>query len=188
MISFAGMIISFLYVFIYAYIRHADYLPERENILQIKKICLCYAVNLLISFHWQQPDKRIWTYLLMVIADIDILIQRIPMEFLVMLGVLEIRDIIINNSQKEALLCLITAVPWFFVYKKPGFALYDVYLIVILSAGMSGLRNVLLFDAFILILSGTAGLLVNNLRKRPAVKIPLSPLIISAVMLADLFL
>lgn len=182
------MIISFLYIFLYAYIRQADYLLDRANILQIKKICLCLAVNLLILFQWQQQNKRLLTYLLLVIADIDILIQRIPTELLILLVILEIKDIYINNSRVEVFLCLITAFSWFFLYKKTGFALYDVYLIVILSAGMAGLRNVLIFYAFILILSGTAGLLLKSIRKSPAVKIPLSPLIIAAAMLADLFL
>ena len=120
----------------------------------------------------------------LTILDFDLLICRIPTEFLVLFCVSILPKLSADTDWKYVLLCLVLWSFWWAVRRKKIIADHDILMILPLILYLNEIKKALLFHALFLILWGGAGLiLLYFFRKKPDTKIPLVPLMVISFLL-----
>ena len=190
--SLSGLLISALYLPVYFHTRKMDFLEKKDRKSIFVKFILCFCVNLLICTgrmnETQDFTDKAFHFLMMLIADTDLLIMKIPSEFLILLVLSTIKHIIHVFSPYNLLICLIQWIIWLLVRKKIKIGFYDTVLLLIFPLCLNTVRDVRIFNSIFLILYGISGLILKYIfRKSPETNIPLSPLIISAFKMVQLF-
>lgn len=155
--------------------------PVQTRKIVFIKIGLCVFFNyLLTNMTIQKPEISCMIQLLLleVLSGIDIHIRKIPTELLAAAGVL---SGILFFHTSGAVLSVFSAIligsVFYFFRKKIGIGSYDILLIFFLGVLLRSMVDQLKFAAVILILWGTAGMIVRILKKERDLSIPLVPLI-----------
>lgn len=181
-------VMSLLYLPVYIRTRRADELKNtcREN-LQVK-LLMCCVFNIMISFvllpFSRFRPEMIFAFALMIITDLDILICRIPTEFLVLLYASLLPEVITNADWKYVIFCLVLWAFWWAAGKKRIITDQDIRMILPLVLYLNEIKKALLFTALFLILWGCTGLVLRYIcGKSPYTKIPLVPLMVISFLL-----
>ena len=187
------LIMSLLYFPIYIRTRKAEELKKIcRNNLPVK-LLLCFVFSLLISFGLLSSSQNryeiIFAFALMIILDYDILICRIPTEFLVLLYASVLAKLLADTDWMYVLICLVLWSFWCVVRRRRIIADHDILMILPLILYLNEIKKALLFHALFLILWGSAGLILHYFYgKNPDTKIPLAPIMISSFLVMQLVL
>lgn len=191
--AFLAFVAAVIYLPIYVYTRKAVHLKivAKEDLL--KKLVFCFLFNLiaaLLSKHVTlDPYGKILLFPLMLIADMDMMIRKIPTEFLVCLFALAVWKFIFDGRWLTGVFCILCFSLWWLAFKKKIIGLYDVLMILALTIFRNDVRSVLIFYALFLVLWGSFGMFLRLILKRSSqTKIPLAPLMTLAFLLTQLFL
>ena len=185
--GFLALIISLLYIPFYICTRKAEGLKTscQENFPG--KLLLCYGFNILVSLLLTEPVRwpdLLFAFALMMILDFDLLICRIPTEFLVLFCISILPKLSADMNWMYLLTCFVLWSFWWFVRRKRIIADHDILMILPLILYLNEIKKALLFHALFLILWGGAGLILHYFfRKKPDTKIPLVPLMVISFLL-----
>ncbi len=117
-------------------------------------------------------------FLMMLLADIDILIKKIPTELLVALAAaicfVKIPEI---EELPDSAAVIFIGVVFYIFRRKIGIALYDILLFLLLGIFVYPIDSQIKYTAVFLILWGISGVLVRSFRKQEKT-VPLAPCII----------
>ena len=196
------VLVSFVYISFYNHTRKTQFLVGKTFKELWKQMILCFLFNFMLFTlgalsNEQRIDKKLIVYLFCVIGDVDIFIRKIPTEFLLIDFALSVYYLIPIENVYLKIACILINSVWFFIKDRLGIGLHDIFLILIQSLLFQDIRNLLYFDAFILILWGISGVLLKSIYRksgsgRPScegkekARIPLAPVIITAFMLSQL--
>ena len=189
--AFFPLTAAVIYLPVYAYTRKAEHLKTELKEKLLNKLILCFLFNLiavLISKHItiDTPGKN-FLFLLLIIADTDLMIRKIPTEFLVCLFAVAVWRFAADGKWLMGVLCILCFSFWWAVLKKKIIGLYDVLMILALTIFQNDVRSVLIFYSLFLVCWGSLGAVLRFLLKRnPQTKIPLAPLMILAFLLTQL--
>lgn len=191
--SFSALIISLLYLPIYIRTRNEDDLKNTVKRKLPIKLVLCFGFGLLIGadFMADMPEipKILAAFSLMLITNYDLLLCRIPSEFLLLFYAAAIAEVIQHITIAHGIFCIVIWAVWWIFRQKKIIADYDLWMILPLMIFLNEKKKALLFNALFLILWGIAGLILRKLfRKKPETKIPLVPLMVLAYLLMRRFL
>ena len=182
-----ALIISLSYLPLYIRTRKAEGLKTsfRENFPV--KLLLCCGFSIPVSLLLTEPVSRtdlLFAFALMMILDFDLLICRIPTEFLVLFCISILPKLSADTDWIYVLLCLVLWSFWWAFRRKRIIADHDILMILPLILYLNEIKKALLFHALFLILWGGAGLILYYFfRKRPDTKIPLVPLMVISFLL-----
>ena len=181
--------LSAVYLPFYCAFRKADELKQTALKSAGLKAGLCVCVNYLVVSSRNVDLSLPYIILLCLIADVDILIRKIPTEFLAVLLFIVIRDITGVSLLKTIIPTLCFCGLWFLVRRFTDMGIYDIILIMILSIKLADFSAAVKLSSLILILWGLIGLLLQiNPRNEQIRKIPLAPVMITAFILLLRFL
>ena len=187
-----ALIISLSYLPLYIRTRKAEELKTSCRKYFPAKLLLCYVFNILVSLLLTEPVRwqdLLFAFALMMILDFDLLICRIPTEFLALLYASILPLVITNTDWKYVLFSLVLWSAWRVVRRKKIIADHDIWMILPLMLYLNEIKKALLFHALFLILWGGAGLILHYFfRKKPDTKIPLVPLMVISFLLMQLVL
>ena len=185
-----GMMISVFYLPFYFKSRKIEFSTKIVG-NRTEKIILCLFLNIFLSClntNRQVPSYDASFYLMMIIADIDLMISHIPTELLTILFFTMLWNITREPISADLLICPLIYVIWNLVRKKLMMGHYDILLVVILSLFLKDTKSMLLFNALFLLIYGISGLILKYLfSTSPETKIPLAPIIITAFQLLPFF-
>ena len=176
-------LLSFVYTKIYRMTRKVDHeMPPRCFV--IKLLSGFFLDCLLLSVHSRMlkaPGMPVWA-LLLLIADTDILIKKIPSELLLIAAA----GCLTGLSYSVDLFPVAAAALFFLIAgllfnQKAGIARYDVVLLAMLAIRCPDVTVILKFVSLFLILWGAAALCFRTADRSGRIRsIPLSPLILAA--------
>lgn len=185
--GFLALIISLSYLPLYIRTRKAEELKTSCRNYFSVNLLLCFGFNILVSLLLTEPVSWLdflFAFALMMILDFDLLICRIPTEFLVFLYASILLLVITNTDWKHVLLSLVIWSVWWFVRRKRIIADHDIWMILPLMIYLNEIKKALLFHALFLILWGVAGLILHYFcGKKLDTKIPLVPLMVISFLL-----
>lgn len=176
-----ALVLALLYLPVYIRTRRIkEFKTDRKENLTVN-LFLCCVFNCLISgvIIKESPalPDFIFAFALMIIADFDLLIFRIPTEFLMLLYVSILPGIITQGNWAYVLTSLVLWSLWWIAQKEGLIAIYDVWLLLPLALYLNDTKKALLFYALFLVLWGCFALILRYLcKKDPHTKIPLAPL------------
>lgn len=188
--GFLALIISLSYLPLYIRTRKAEELKTscRENFPV--KLFLCCGFNIVVVLLLTEPVSRpdlLFVFALMMILDFDLLICRIPTEFLVLFCISILPRPSVDTGWIYVFFCLVLWSFWWVVRRKGIIADHDILMILPLILYLNEIKKALLFHALFLILWGGAGLILHYFfRKKPDTKIPLVPLMVISFLLMQL--
>ncbi len=159
---------------------------DREFLL---KLTFCFLLNFLLLSTFSDAGKMHAIYavraiLILVIADIDLLIGKIPTELLALLFLLTMTSGAATLA-KTAVITLVCAAACVF-RNQIGIALYDVLLFDLLGLFLPDVNSFFRYMAISLVLWGVSGLILRLLTKGKARTIPLAP-VFTLALLAENF-
>lgn len=187
----AALLFSILYIFVYIKLRNVNYL-YREGLKNFSiKMLLCVCSNFFLIAAAPFSDsiryQKLLTFLFCVTENIDLIVQKIPTEILVFETLLIFLNINFADRWIHILTCFCSAALWLIGREKTGINAYDILLIAILCVQIGDLQKILIFDSIILMFWGGAGVILRSFYKRkPDFRIPLAPVIISALAVIKL--
>lgn len=188
--GFLALIISLLYLPLYIRTRKAEELKTGCRKYFPVKLLLCYGFNILVSLLIADPvswPDLLFAFALMMILDFDLLICRIPTEFLVLFCISILPKLSADTDRMYVLICLVLWSVWWFVKRKRIIADHDIWMILPLILYLNETKKALLFHALFLIIWGGAGLILRYFcGKKPDTKIPLVPLMVISFLLMQL--
>ncbi len=176
-------ILSMLYGKFYVMTRKTDtdLSLKRTWKLLLLNFCLNSVFLWLRSSVLQYPGSLLWMCLLLI-ADIDILIRKIPSELLLTAAAgcaVSVR----NSADPVPVIicdCFLMMIGLLF-NKKAGIARYDIFYICILAILCPDVAAILKFVSLFLILWGMAGLFIRKTDRSGRIRsIPLTPFILTA--------
>ena len=183
------MALAVIYVPIYCALRKADVLKQYALKFAGMKAGICICVNFFVIGSAADDLSVPFIISLCMIADVDILIQKIPIEFLIALAILNYRVVSGVFLLKTIIPILCFCGFWSLVRRFTDMGIYDILLITILSINLADFPSAVEFSALILILWGLIGLIIHiNPRNEKIRKIPLAPIIVIAFILTSSFL
>lgn len=152
------------------------------------KLVLCLLINFLSLYLFPGAGNILsieaaMPILIFVIADIDILIGKIPTELLALLFLMIITSDTIT-LEKAAVITLICAAASLF-QNKIGIALYDILFYGVLGLLLPGINSFFKYTAVTLILWGVCGLILRLLTKGKARTVPLAPVFAFALLIEN---
>ena len=185
--GFLALIVSLSYLPLYIRTRKAEGLKTSCRKYFPVKLLLCCGFNILVSLLLTEPVSRtdlLFAYALMMILDFDLLICRIPTEFLVLFCISILPNLSADTGWMYVLFCLVLWSFWWIVRRKGIIADHDIWMILPLMLYLNEIKKALLFHALFLILWGGAGLILHYFcGKKPDTKIPLVPLMVISFLL-----
>ena len=181
--SLAATIVSRLFTVYYQLTRKTD-LSARTN---GRTLLACVCMNLLIlvlSDALKTKETQLLFLLLVCIADIDLMILKIPTELLLLVSACTVSRLLSSGSLSPFLFitCLIIGAAFYLTGNKTGIGLYDILLIMLISLYALSVAAQLVFSAAVLILWGITGLILRRYNNRGE-RIPLAPVIVLALAL-----
>lgn len=185
-----ALIISLSYLPLYIRTRKAEGLKTscKENFHV--KLLLCCGFSIPVSLLLTEPVSRpdlLFAFALMMILDFDLLICRIPTEFLVLFCISILPKLSADTDWIYLLFCIVLWSIWWVVRWKRIISVHDIWMILPLMLYLNEIKKALLFHALFLILWGGAGLILYYFfRKKPDTKIPLVPLMVISFLLMQL--
>lgn len=189
--SLSALLFSLLYLPVYIRTRRAEDLKDAWKENRAVKLLLCCVFNCLISaVTIAEPrglPELIFVFVLMLIVDFDLLICRIPTEFLTLLYMSILPGIVTNGNWVYVLISLVLWSFWWIVQRKGLIAVYDVWMILPFTLCLNETKKALLFYALFLILWGSIGLILRYFcGKGPRTKISLVPLMVLSFLVMQL--
>lgn len=189
---FIMLVISAIYSWFYIKTRKVNELHTESLNSPVIKIFLCVCTNFLLivadPFSEFPEHKKILIFLFCVTGNIDIIIRKIPTEFLVLDIMAVFSAAFTHYDALLVIFCVCAGAFWMVGRKKTGIKIYDILLVIALSAAVGNIRKLLIFYAITLIFWGASGLILRFLfKKKPDFAIPLAPVIISAFTTAKMF-
>ena len=183
-LSLAVTVLSFFFTLYYRSTRKSGTpagIPERDR---GKKLLLCAGLNAVILILSGPPASKgslLFFLLLTALADIDILIRKIPTELLAFVCVYSVSRLFPFGLRSLPLFLspLAAGAALFLTRPKTRIGIYDILLVLFLSLCMESVSGQLKFFALFLILWGLIGL-AGALNKKRGELIPLAPVIIIA--------
>ena len=174
--------VGIAYSYIKFYERTRKYSLEKPDPFRKAVLCAvaCFCCNVILGAaagnNLQVPELLI-LFLIMLISDVDILINKIPTELIILLilgfGFIRIPEI---KQLPDPAVVLLAGIGLYCFRKKIGIAVYDILLFVFLGIFVYPSSVQIKYASIFLILWGTAGSAMKFLEKN-AKKIPLSPFI-----------
>ncbi len=186
MIALVRTALAFGFVGYYSRSRKSP-MPKNDRAFLLKLIS-CFLFNCL-SFSVFPDARKIhgidaaMSILIFVIADIDLLIGKIPTELLALLFLLTMAsgDVTLEKAAGITLVCAAACL----FRDKIGIALYDVLLFGLLSLRLPGSNSFFRYMAVSLILWGVSGLILRLVTKGKARTIPLAPVFTLALLVEN---
>ena len=183
--------LTIIYIPFYKITRNYD--REYKDIFAAKKIFCCFVMNTLIRVLYDGFPVTLGLDLSLLLFGLlsgtDILIQKIPAEFLLLLFLYNCRLAWTGAPASAVFPAVLVSGLWLVFRRLIGIAVNDVLLIGILSIYPGGWRAAGLLTSVTLILWGLTGAFCRYiLQKDPRTKIPMAPVIITAYLITRLFL
>lgn len=183
------LVISFVYIALYYTTRQTGSIRSAIKDNFWEKIFICLLLNsAILKYQTAFHDADSFTvFLIVILADIDLFIKKIPSELLCLLFIYLSIRIIDTGSYHRLILGLSSYFLWIIFQKRLRMGLYDVLMIAALSLLTDNFKKLLLFYSAILILWGMAGVILQKVfNKSAAVKIPLVPVFTAALILMNI--
>ncbi len=171
---------AFVYIEIYRLTRSCSFSVSRREKLIAGTACFLLNFCLAAAMPGTFPFNSFQVLApFLLIADVDMMIQKIPSELLLLGFLLSIFYRPLLFARIFMSLCIL--VTGLILSKKTGIANYDVILTSIMAMHCYDVLSQIKFVSIILILWGISGLIIQVLIKNNTPrKIPLSPIILSA--------
>jgi len=189
---FVLILFSAIYSWFYIKTRKVNDLQAEALKSPVIKIFLCLCTNLLLiagnPFSEFPEYKNLLIFLFCITGNIDIMIRKIPTEFLV-LDILGLLSAAITHYDAIRILpCVCAGAFWMIRRNKTGIKIYVILLVIALSAAVGNIRKLLIFYSLTLMIWGISGVILRFIfKKKPDFEIPLMPVILSAFTIAKMF-
>ena len=181
--SIVILLVAVGYIFIYNKTRKTNF-TVKDMYWKIAVLLVYNWLILRVDIHSARAIISLTSFMMLLIADFDFLVLKIPTEMLVIIAVGIIYTTIYANFTIPALAAaLIFAIVLFVFSRKIGIAPYDVVFTFLVSILLTAsFVSVIQYYALVLILFGAAALFMRKAIKKEQ-KIPLAPLIVIAFVL-----
>ena len=173
------------YIFVYNKTRKSHF-TLHDQYWKLAVLVVYNWLILRIDIHSARAIISLTSFMMLLIADFDFLVLKIPAEMLVITALGIIYTTIYKNFTIPALAAaLIFGIVLFVFSKKIGIAPFDVILTFLISILLTtSFISVIQYYALVLILFGLAGLSLKKVIKKEQ-KIPLAPLIVIAFVITN---
>lgn len=186
MVALLCTALAFGFVGYYSWSRKSP-MPKNDRVFLLK-LTFCFLFNFLSLSVFSDPRKShgidaAMSILIFVIADIDLLIGKIPTELLALLFLLTMTsgDVALEKAAGITIICAAACL----FRNKIGIALYDVLLFGLLGLRLPGINSFFRYMAVSLILWGVSGLILRPVTKGKARTIPLAPVFTFALLVEN---
>ncbi len=186
LIFIAGIIIAVIayrYIEFYAKSRRISF-SEHKNALTVVVGCAVYNFIAAAAAGTELSYRELFiVFLMLLIADIDILIKKIPVELLTAYsaGICCVKLPEIKELPNEAAILFI-GICFYIFRKKIGIALFDIYLFLISGFFVYPVFSQIKYAALFLIFWGTSALIIWLLQKNEKT-VPLAPCIVLSYLI-----
>ncbi len=189
-IALLATVISYIYTYCYRTSRKITVMEPEKKGMVVYKTAACICFNLIICTFFTKKmttGKSTVVLLLLMLADTDILIKKIPTELLILtaFGLCLIKGPEIRSLPFPGAV-LFPGIALYVFREKIGIAFYDICLFILLGIFVYSIDFQAKYFAVFLILWGLAGGIFGLLQKKERT-IPLAPFLVLSFFLCSGF-